>query len=408
MKILNQKNIKIKESDYCCSLLGLCNQIENNSILSILNPSFTASDGVALYEQARLHNKTIDVIVAQYDLEIMNAIDVLERIRSHNSEVIFIILADAKITVKQVLKALKLGVSEILIEPYTEDEIILAINTAIENRNKQITLQRNQKEVEMLFSVLHEHNLISKTNPYGVITYVNNIFCEFSGYKKEELVGFSHNIIRHPDTPKVFYEQLWNTISSGNAWCGTIKNISKHNTEYTVNALIMPLFDKNNVIEGYVSSCHIVTSENETINKADLTVKTLKKNFIALKSELLQKTREAYAECDKKIEQAIAKTNLHWRESNQLLQDSLSQRIEKHNKLAAALNLREMEVASTYEKTNEYNRKIKENNKIVEDLKQKTKEQVEYFKKENNNLISKNLRLEEEVKQLREQLLSKV
>lgn len=54
--------------------------------------------------------------------------------------------------------------------------------------------------------------IVSKTDPKGIITYVNQEFCTISGYNQEELLGKAHNIIRHPDMPKEVFKQMWHTI----------------------------------------------------------------------------------------------------------------------------------------------------------------------------------------------------
>jgi len=59
---------------------------------------------------------------------------------------------------------------------------------------------------------IEKNFLISKTNPKGIITYVNNLFCKISGYTREELLGKPHNIVRHPDMPKTVFKELWETI----------------------------------------------------------------------------------------------------------------------------------------------------------------------------------------------------
>lgn len=66
--------------------------------------------------------------------------------------------------------------------------------------------------------------IVSKTDTKGKITYVNKRFIDISGYSKEELIGRSHNIIRHPSMPDTVFAELWETIKSKKIWNGTIKN----------------------------------------------------------------------------------------------------------------------------------------------------------------------------------------
>ncbi|MEJ2469266.1 MAG: PAS domain S-box protein, partial [Campylobacterales bacterium] len=51
--------------------------------------------------------------------------------------------------------------------------------------------------------------IVSKTDPKGIIEYGNDYFVEISGYKESELIGQPHNIIRHPDMPKVVFKLMW-------------------------------------------------------------------------------------------------------------------------------------------------------------------------------------------------------
>ena len=57
--------------------------------------------------------------------------------------------------------------------------------------------------------------LVSKTDLKGVITYANEAFVNASGYALDELLGHSHNIVRHPDMPCAAFEDMWHTLKSG-------------------------------------------------------------------------------------------------------------------------------------------------------------------------------------------------
>lgn len=54
--------------------------------------------------------------------------------------------------------------------------------------------------------------IMSKTDSLGVIEYANETFIEVSGYEEHELVGQPHNIVRHPDMPKVVFKILWENL----------------------------------------------------------------------------------------------------------------------------------------------------------------------------------------------------
>lgn len=94
--------------------------------------------------------------------------------------------------------------------------------------------------------------LVSRTDLKGVITYANDAFVEISGFTREELIGKSHNIVRHPDMPEAAFADLWNTVKSGLPWRGLVKNRCKNGDFYWVEAFVVPL-KKNGQITGFMS-----------------------------------------------------------------------------------------------------------------------------------------------------------
>ena len=76
--------------------------------------------------------------------------------------------------------------------------------------------------------------LISETDAIGTITKVNDVFCEVSHYTAEELIGQPHNLIRHPDMPKLIFKLLWDNLKAGNNFVGVIKNLAKTGEYYWV------------------------------------------------------------------------------------------------------------------------------------------------------------------------------
>ncbi|MDP1607655.1 MAG: ATP-binding protein [Rhodocyclaceae bacterium] len=97
--------------------------------------------------------------------------------------------------------------------------------------------------------------IVSQTDLKGIITDVNSAFCAISGFPREELVGQSHNIVRHPDVPSAVFAELWRTIEAGFPWRGTVKNRAKNGDHYWVCAFITPLRSDGR-ITGYLSVRH--------------------------------------------------------------------------------------------------------------------------------------------------------
>ena len=94
--------------------------------------------------------------------------------------------------------------------------------------------------------------LVSRTDLKGCITYCNDAFVEISGFSRDELIGQSHNVVRHPDMPKAAFADLWQTVKSGTPWRGIVKNRCKNGDHYWVEAFVVPL-KKNGQATGYMS-----------------------------------------------------------------------------------------------------------------------------------------------------------
>jgi len=76
--------------------------------------------------------------------------------------------------------------------------------------------------------------IVSETDEKGKITFANDYFMEVSGYNQEELIGKNHNIVRHPDMPKVVFKLLWQTIQSGKNINAVVKNLAKDGRYYWI------------------------------------------------------------------------------------------------------------------------------------------------------------------------------
>ena len=110
--------------------------------------------------------------------------------------------------------------------------------------------------------------IISQTDLKGVITYVNQAFCETSWYSADEVIGKEHNIVRHPDMPKAVFEKMWSSIQSGRAWNGLVKNLRKDGQYYWVDLEILPIKDDDNIVTGYIAAGKPASKKDITENSA--------------------------------------------------------------------------------------------------------------------------------------------
>ena len=92
-------------------------------------------------------------------------------------------------------------------------------------------------------------NILSTTDTKGIITYINQDFINISGFEESELLGQSHNIVRHPEMPPAAFEDLWKTLKADESWMGIVKNRCKNGDHYWVDAFVTPIIRNGQVVE---------------------------------------------------------------------------------------------------------------------------------------------------------------
>lgn len=110
-------------------------------------------------------------------------------------------------------------------------------------------MEFNESEF-LIETIVPEHELIiSRTDLRGIITYANETFADISGYSVDELIGNSHNIVRHPDMPKRVYKDMWTKLKQGSKWEGVVKNLRKDKGFYWVHATISGVYKNDELVE---------------------------------------------------------------------------------------------------------------------------------------------------------------
>lgn len=221
-----------------------------------------------------------DLILLDIIMPGMSGFDVAKRIKeNHKTSHIPIIFLTAKNDNESIVKGFELGAVDYLSKPFQKEELLVRIKNTLQTFNLRNTLNRALeksqsyvKTIEKQMALIDKNIIISTTDLEGKITEVSDAFCKISGYKKEQLIGKSHQIINHPEMKASTFAKLWNTITNNETWCGEIKNRSKNGLVYWLDTMIYPLYDDLETKVGYTAISQNITDKKrvEELSITDL------------------------------------------------------------------------------------------------------------------------------------------
>jgi len=118
-------------------------------------------------------------------------------------------------------------------------------------------LMKNNSETMLkksLEDILDISSLVSKTDSEGNITYVNDKFCNVSGYKRQELLGKNHRILKSEEHSDEFWADMYNTtLEYKTIWNDIIINEKKEGGKYFLNSWIKADFNEKGKHVGFTS-----------------------------------------------------------------------------------------------------------------------------------------------------------
>jgi PAS domain S-box-containing protein len=340
---------------------------------------------VEALELYNLYKDDLSIIMADYHMPLMNGLDLFTAIRSENRK-IALMLATGDMSKEIFLKAIKIKLDEFVIKPIQFKTLLVLIYQILLRIEQDKAFHKQKKDLEILFKLLGQHNLITKSDLQGNITYANDIFCEVSGYSKDEVIGQPHSIVRHPDMKEAVFKNMWETITAGEIWRGRVKNKAKDGRFYIVNAMIMPIFDKTGTIQEYISSRHIVTDEVEENEKFNEFNKQLKKNVIDLKSQTIKVKNELENNYQIKLQTALQMEYQKFQNIQDNLTDQILRLKEKNAMLLSNLDLREKELQQVSNRQGDFYQKQKEKAQQEADKAKALEKELELLQNEHMEL----------------------
>jgi PAS domain S-box-containing protein len=243
----------------------------------------------------------IDLMLFDLELEESNGYDFLIKNRTLILDKlnIKVVIITENISSTLTRDFFRLGVKEIIRKPYVIEELILKIDIFTNDKDIEDEILSKTQLLNQYKETVDRSSIVSKADKKGIITYVNEAFCEISGYTKEELLGNSHNLVRHPDMDSSVFKEMWHTIKDlKSTWKGIIKNRKKDGRTYWVQTIINPIIDNYGEIIEYIGIRTNITNTEET------------KEYLKNQYDISQNNFQEIMNLSKLYEKAIEQSNI--------------------------------------------------------------------------------------------------
>jgi PAS domain S-box-containing protein len=186
--------------------------------------------------------------------------------------------------------------TKVEIEQQVFTQVIIRDNTEqkqLERKYKALEKEGNE-QLLMITEALDQSAIVSIADKGGKIIKVNEEFCFISQYSEKELLGKNHNIINSGHHPKEFWQDMWQTVTTGKTWRADVKNKAKDGSFYWVDTVINPMLDSEGKIMSYLSIRYLITDRK----KIEFELQTRQEQLQATEEELRQNLEELEAQRD--------------------------------------------------------------------------------------------------------------
>jgi len=185
-------------------------------------------------------NGCYDLLLCSSDATDDDAFQLLRQVRQHHSRVPLVFLSD----------------------PVSKESIEVAVQSAAAsaaevNSGSEITLRKLWRLVEQ------STDSVIIMNRSGVMEYVNPAFELVTGYSRREAIGQTLGILKSEQQAGELYEEMWNTVLSGNVFRGIVMNRKKNGETLIIEKALTPLRDASGEITHFISTGRDITERRQ-------------------------------------------------------------------------------------------------------------------------------------------------
>lgn len=262
---------------------------ELSSLLSnFFENVYIAKDGQEALDIYVEKQEDIDIIVADINMPRLTGIEMLEKIRAFDKEVP-VIFTTAYSDTEFLVDAIKLKVFEYIIKPIDIRLLMKSLAELSTIIYQEFLLKQQNKELKKYKDTIYNNNIVIRTSKNMKITFVNDLFCEITGFDKKDLIGEELSAIRHKDSDPTIYEKIYSSVNNNKQWKGQLKNLTKDGSYYIADTTIIATLNDTAEVTGA-----LVIQKDET--KEAIKRRDVQSSLIKDKGEIFKRSKESSAE----------------------------------------------------------------------------------------------------------------
>lgn len=143
------------------------------------------------------------------------------------------------------------------------------ISSRMRSKLEGLVKERTAELNKMVQAVEQSPASVIMTDSDGIIEYINQTFIDLTGYTSQEAVGKTPSILKSNETPPELYQEMWGSISKGEAWSGELRNRKKDGSLFWGAVSIAPIFGDDMDITHFVSMTNDITELKTTQSVAE-------------------------------------------------------------------------------------------------------------------------------------------
>ena len=161
-------------------------------------------------------------------------------------------------------------------EEFDGNSFLISIARDIREKKKaEIILLAKNAQIRDMTNAMNSSSMVITADKKGTILSVNSMFCKTTKYLKKDLIGNNLSLLNSGHHTKEFWNEMWQTINSGEIWKGEIKNKTKKGTAYWIDTMIYPIKNNRNEVDYFLSIRHDITAKKENESREQEKTKIL-------------------------------------------------------------------------------------------------------------------------------------